>query len=279
MLIGNTRSSSAGMKSPFISRWLAHEATSWKQGENAVETRLDSCCPCPQPSTVCCLSLSARVAVWLSCSDWMNPRRSEMWAVLRFGWFNVEMERPADANWADISAGSTSLLKNHVLIGLRARRFKALSGFRKKKKTVCVLLLPLSLLCSHSCCRSYFCFSLLFHIPAAHPLNKLARRTCSGSIYVALMFQCCCYFRPDPLQHWKVTLVEDKMESITSCLGTTWSKKKIQSKNSGVSLEFLVTRGELEVNCTSHYICQLHFRITCSNLKWLIAFINIDTSR
>lgn len=159
-----------------------------------------------------CLSLSARVAVWLSCSDWMNPRRSEMWAVLRFGWFNVEMDRPADANWADISAGSTSLLKNHVLIGLRARRFKASSGFskKKKKKTVCVLLLPLSLPCSHSCCRSYFCFSLLFHIPAAHPLNKLARRTCSGWIYVALMFQCCCYFRPDPLQHWKATLVEDK---------------------------------------------------------------------
>lgn len=103
--------------------------------ENAVETRLDSCCPCPQPSTViCCFSLSARVAVWLSSSDWMNPRRSEMWSVIRFGSFNVEMERLADANWADISAGSTSLLKNHVLIGLRAGRFKASSGFNKKKK-------------------------------------------------------------------------------------------------------------------------------------------------
>lgn len=98
--------------------------------EDAVETRLDSCCPCPQPSTViCCFSLSARVAVRLSSSDWKNPRRSEMRSVIRFGWFNVEMERPADANWVDISAGSTPLLKNRVLIGLRAGRFRASSGF------------------------------------------------------------------------------------------------------------------------------------------------------
>lgn len=147
------RSAALQQKCPFIQRWLAHEATLWKQRRKTL------CRPVWTPAVhvhnlqlSSAASLSARVAVWLSSSAWMNSGRSEMWSVIRFGWFNVEMERPADANWADVSAVSTSLLKNHRIIGLRRGWFKASFGFNKKR--VCVLLLPLSLPCSHSCCWS-----------------------------------------------------------------------------------------------------------------------------
>lgn len=65
--------------------------------------------------------------LWLS-SAWMHPRRSDVWSVIRYGWFTVEMEGLADANWADISAVFTSLQKKkkkHVIIGLREEGFKA----------------------------------------------------------------------------------------------------------------------------------------------------------
>lgn len=63
--------------------------------------------------------------LWLSTSAWMNSRRSAVWSVIRYGWFKVEMECPADANWADISAVFTSLGKNHIIIGLKGGGFKA----------------------------------------------------------------------------------------------------------------------------------------------------------
>lgn len=66
--------------------------------------------------------LCSRCNLWLSSSAWMHPRRSDVWSVIRYGWFNVEMEGPAAAtcwtSWADISAVFEGK-KNHIMIGLR----------------------------------------------------------------------------------------------------------------------------------------------------------------
>lgn len=63
--------------------------------------------------------------LWLSSSVWINSKRLYVWLIIRYSWFNLEMEYPADANWADASAVFTYLLKNHIIIGLGGERFTA----------------------------------------------------------------------------------------------------------------------------------------------------------
>lgn len=81
------------------------------EDENTVETFLDYCCPHPQPSAVICWFCSLLVFL-LRLNEFQKVRCADV-------------ECPADANWADISAVFTSLRKNHIIIGLRGGGFKA----------------------------------------------------------------------------------------------------------------------------------------------------------